>query len=78
MQKKEIKTLRVAVFRTPDGKSTCSSNATPTCTCEFLRFKNFGTAYVCGHPRVDGELWRRGETGYINPDKKCPLWWGKK
>ena len=76
MQKQETKTLRVAVFRAPDGSPACLSNVTPSCMCEFIGTRNLGQAYVCMHPKVNDDV-RSGTNGYLQPDLKCPLWKGK-
>ena len=67
------KTLKIEVFKAPDGTPTCSSIASPACACIFLGSKHFGQKYVCLYPSNFETEIVRGHNGYFQPHK-CPLW----
>jgi len=69
----ETRTLEVPVFRSPDGRPTCSVLTVQDKTCRFLRFHKLGTVAICGlaldHVHRDGD-----GLGYLRPCEGCPLW----
>ncbi len=70
-------TIRIEVFRTPQGEPTCCENAFANQMCRWLSSRKFGLVPMCGMNFKD--LDRRGAdgTGYLVPDDRCPLWQGE-
>ena len=75
----ETRTLEIPVYRTPDGKPTCSRDVVTGEMCRFAFVRGFGCIDFCGAvPRSerDDDVLRRvpRDTGYLVPHKDCPLW----
>jgi hypothetical protein len=71
-------TITFTRYRTPAGAPTCALDFETGAVCEFHRVRSFGTVDVCHYTGADVERAReppgQQRTGYLIPDKSCPLW----
>ena len=60
-----------------DGKHTCAKNIKPNGRCPFLGVKKLGTVEVCLLNPDSGLLRRDEGYGYLIPDRRCCIFYGK-
>jgi hypothetical protein len=67
----EYRTIRIQVYRDPEGRPTCASNFRDGSLCTFLYFQRFGTEIGCG--ALSKQVFH-DDNGFITPLKACPVW----
>jgi hypothetical protein len=67
----EYRTIRIQVYRDPEGRPTCASNFEDGSICSLLYESRFGTDLGCG--ALNKPLFH-GDHEFITPLKECPVW----